>query len=258
MTKCDAICGQTKSLPFIPWLASIYVPKDDILPLIGSGVIVSERVVLTYADESYDLFTYDISTLEVYAAVLDQYDDENIDNQQFRRVAERFLHENPIDSSDRTFAVLIMNKPFNFNGNFVAPVCLDFSTSLFFHGALYGETGSVVAYGAKEGPIIHNFYKILDDLECKSNVETIDKELDRGKLCARRPETVNGNCAMVVGAGLVTSKMEKGQDVFYLKGIAIQGFKNTQYKRCVDDEFQLFININYFKDTIRKYIGEYN
>lgn len=251
---CNPICGRTSSLPYIPWLVTIYVSIGDSLPLIGSGVIVSQRVVLTYAEESFQLFTADISALQIYAAVLHYFDNGNTENQQYRKVVKRYLHQNPVESTDRTFAVLIMDKPFEFNADYVGPVCLDFSTK----DTNNGEIVSTAAYGVKEGRILQSSYTLLENSDCKSNDTNIFKELSRRKICARRPETVDGNCPMVEGTALVSSEMKSGINISYLRGIAIKGSRTPQYNRCVDDEFQMFININDFKDHIQHYIMRFS
>lgn len=266
VNKCTAICGRTPSVPHIPWHVAVYRrTQDDDTYVLPSGVIVSERVVLTNAKRNFYQTPDDVSLLWVKAGEIGDPGCEKstrvcpIDpNAQRRGVAERFLIPNPIDVSDPSFAVIIVDKPFHFNINYVSPVCLDFSNSFSStnNEALVGQTGSVFSFDFTQ--IVEDVYKIIDDSECKSNYSN-NKEFTRGNLCARRPSSGH-ICAGVVGAGFVIPKIEDDETVHYLKGIGRKGPGDVSPTICAkfNDEYQYFINVNVYKDEIQKYIANYS
>lgn len=257
ITKCNPICGRT-TVSHIPWLVKIMIDSaTKVFEIAHSGVIVSERVILTYAKGNFSILTDDISVFHVFAGSL-SYSYLAGEVLQKRRIVERFIVPNPIDANDRTFVVLIVDEPFDFSSNIVGPVCMDFLKT-FSHtnnGAPIGETGSLGTFVYNWLYLMQYFYKILDNSECKSSDENFARELTTGKMCARRG--ISRECAMVVGTGLVIPKNENGESVHYLRGIATTGFSEAETIWCVLDEFQLFVNIYYYQVEIQRYIMEYD
>lgn len=267
VTGCEAVCGRKPLAQNVPWLAKIHRPTDprentdQKQVILNNGIIVSDRVVLTYGEESFYLFGDEISTFSVYAGS-HIYGEADIaeETTQARKLVDRFLFRNPVYPDDQTFAVLIVDRPFDFNLNYVAPVCLDFTGSRCDADPV-GLTGSLGAFVHYTYRIDHISYKIIDKSEClrKSNDTNVIKNLNSGKWCARRPQNTGGfNCAMVIGTAFVTPVVENGEHVFYLKGMASRGFQEAADLRCNEDEFQLFFNINYFKDHLQYLISRYS
>lgn len=82
--------------------------------------------------------------------MLDQQHRTNLENNakaQSRGVIESIVLLNPNDARDQTFAVFIVDEPFDFNVIFIAPVCLEFpfSVSRGNDGAPIEGTGLVFA-----------------------------------------------------------------------------------------------------------------
>lgn len=144
IAKCNPICGRT-TVPHIPWLVKIAIDSaTELYEFAHSGVIVSERVIVTYAKENFSILTDDISVFHVFAGSLSHLPLAG-EVVQKRKIVERITVPNPIDANDRTFVVLIIDEPFDFTEINVGPVCLDFLKT-FSHtnnGAPVGQTGSV-------------------------------------------------------------------------------------------------------------------
>lgn len=270
MIGCDAVCGRLPSSSHAPWFATIFSSEGDYFGKYYTlGVIVSDRIILSYGQTYHGILRGDISLTHAYAGRMSyrKQDFEGQPSVQVRSITERMVLHNPIDASDQTLAVFIVDKPFDFNLDHVAPVCLEWpaSVSRINNGAPIGETGLVAAPVFETTNSTQVYYKILDSSECKWNDERangyghtdFDKDLNRGKMCARRPENAYGdNCAMTQGNGFVIPKIENGERIYYLKGIASGSFLPVK-TNCNKDDYQLFININFFKDPIQTLIKKY-
>lgn len=256
--KCTAVCGRTPSLPHIPWLVAVLITTDNRIDALPSGVIVSERVILTNAQHKF-YQNFENSLVTVVAGAINYHlvsaENRNI---QKRTIVERFILPNLLDANDSALGILFTDKPFEFNVNFVAPVCLDLLNSFSAHDneALVGQIGLVAAFAYNKGGITQNNFKILDNAECKSNY-TMNRDFNRANLCARRPDAFGQEHEIISGAGLVVPKLEQGEYVYILNGIGRLGPCDVTNALVVDEEYKHFLNVNLYRDAIRKYVTDY-
>lgn len=253
---CNAICGQTSLPSYMPWHVMFTHTGDKFVYYDGVGTIVSDRIVVGFGRAKNE----SASKWKINVGLMDY---SRFDGAQTRNVIERIVIDRPGDTREATFALYVTDKPFSFDVNRVAPICLDYSvfSSDSSPAVLTGMSGMVITHRIRSYTFELYPYTIINNAECMSKDANtnhyLQQQLELGAFCSHQTESnlKDDNCAILRDSGLAMAKIQNGKMIFYLRGIANEGHHYDH--RCNWDDYQTFINVIYFLIDIKKYIDKY-
>lgn len=278
---CSPICGEeapsgtpyvvggfNTTIQAVPWHVGLYKFDGTSYELQCGATIVNARVVISAMHCFWDRTEgkpYDASLFHIVVGKEKiGYNDVEMNPIQKLEV-ERIVYDPGYTDFTGNYAadlVLIILKTSIEFQNHISPICIPYGLKYEEKVVTPGLRGRVAGWGlTRTGGQASTHLKIVELPSVERNKCLAESDpgfrpqITPDKFCAGHLNSNVSVCQGDSGGGLVFSQLEKGRQVFYLRGIVSTGANKQD--SCDSDKYSTFTNILYFEQLIATYAARY-
>lgn len=248
--KCNQpICGYLPRQSHIPWHIGFYRQNGRKMVWQCSGTLIHNRVIIS---SRLCLINIEVNLLKAVAGKLHRDYDVFEVTTQIRNV-ERVKYDN---NADHDYAIVMVEDEFEFENGLIAPVCVSGLPGRT--GRIPADDGFAPAWRLNSDNLERVYFDIAGNPVCRNQgISSLNTILNGNKICASESNRQAGlSCAQLHGSGIVLPHEDRGETVYYLRGIATGRLLNSD--GCMNSDYYLFLKIDVIRGHFNPEINKLN